>query len=1486
MSGFTQFKRGECPICDGASKGCRESKLTNLIFCRDTSANPSGYHYRGEDRHGFGLWQSSDDAQSFSEEAREERDRRRREFLAAEERRRERQIALQLPATERDKWYTELLQRLTLSADDKQKLLERGFTEEQIIRDGYRSVSQWQKVGRDFPSNLPGVLGNGALNVSGDGILCPIRNHQGLIVGCQVRLHESTDGRYRWLTSSTQKNPDGASPHLDGELPLGVFEPEQFSGNSIWLTEGTTIKPSLTRDKLSVPVVGAASGRFNTSPEATTAAVEYLADKYQTKMLTFAIDAGDVLNKNVLSRWKEQFNFFTSLGYSCRVAWWDQVTKDSDDIDELSDLSAITYITPEEFWSIVEEHRSGNQKPQVERKRSTMRVWRQQPLYEGDAGRKPNFAVRVNDCNLCRYDWVLYQGRPAIVKEINPEREDSILLEIPSTTVTPQPEWVLLSSDYITEVIQGWRKNRIGDISLSLQKIIQQWEEKLQNPLIKREFPVLVPESIEFVRLSPSMAEKEDLKIFSVGECSWHDYEPFEIRSSAAWVIIDPHDPASPYYRKFGYICKKNDVYGKNTYEVKLDSEEILSFSRSEAHTRLAIYRDARWDTISNDDGTLGSNLTLFPPVPQYEGTGSPRHFILEEWDEAEANNNLQELIETPNSIRWAWKQWLRSRKFTPTTTVNQQEFEFGAIPESNAVIGVNSGLGSRKTGAMIRQPIKESKNRAIIIGYRNNLLYQTIYRAEEEGVEIVHISDAHVDIKNGNFLLAQDDSINLALCLDSIHHIDGCFAGTDIYLDEACSVLLHAVNGGTLGDNQAKALKILTRAIEVCNRVFLLDGNLADIHVDFVAKLAPKKQVVKIKNQRKIAPHTIKFVDGIDLEGEIKKRDKSPLFKMMCDENVKPWIVSDSKELTKVIDEILKQFGKTGLVLNSETAGEDFAKQFLKNPDNYIQKSLPDYCIISPTAESGVSVTVKNYFTHKFTFFVGVLGTNNQHQQMFRERDDTIPHYVICPEKSIIRDRSNPRNYSVNSFKQILDDRIIQSALLAANDSDRFDTVMDVIGKALSRNNDDWWQLSCKLGALDNFEMDNLRKCLAHALTEAGHDVEITQLEVSEEFKAREKAAKEELQLKHSQELYIAVEYESIDAAKEAQKSNPRKETQRRIEKTYLLDRLPGIQNFELWNAEFIKDFYIKDKEYITKQQRFWLLNNFDVSRKRHEVDWFYKATSEDFFSASMKRISHLTIWALKELNIMGLVGKQFYKDSPEVVQIVDLARSNEAIKSALRIEPKPARADGKERLDFIRTLLDLIGLKMEFISRKLVDGVRQRIYEINAEAMQHPARLAVLECTERKFTKWMQEKSQVNWNDVFPQEQPANEETPSAVEVESAIADTNGLSHIATQEVSYQQSESSTDSEVTTEEVGYQQSEVVGLVDREIKQRSPLCDLSQLPLAPLWSKRLNRALLMGQEVARSLYSHLYQSSVERLNEVWQVLTPQVQQKYCELFI
>lgn len=200
----------------------------------------------------------------------------------------------------------------------------------------------------------------------------------------------------------------------------------------------------------------------------------------------------------------------------------------------------------------------------------------------------------------------------------------------------------------------------------------------------------------------------------------------------------------------------------------------------------------------------------------------------------------------------------------------------------------------------------------------------------------------------------------------------------------------------------------------------------------------------------------------------------------------------------------------------------------------------------------------------------------------MFRLRDESIPHYVFCPEQSTAKDRNSPHTYSVKQFQEILNDRILQSSILASESANNPTRALELMGNAIARTKDDWWEMSAKLGVIDNYEMNNLRKCLIHALEEVGHNVEVVQIEASEELKKAESEAKTTVQKTHAKEVHVANEFDTVEEAKQAAKANPRKDTQRRIEKTFFLDRLPEIKDSPLWGDEFIYETHIKRKEFI----------------------------------------------------------------------------------------------------------------------------------------------------------------------------------------------------------------------------------------------------------------------------------------------------------------
>lgn len=134
----------------------------------------------------------------------------------------------------RNKTYTMFLSMLILADAHKQNLLKRGFTLEQIEKNGYKStpVFGFRRITKKLieagctVKGVPGFYqekdGEWSIhfNPKSAGFLIPIRNIDGLIVGAQIRLDHPYDGRkYIWLSSTNYHmgTSSGSPVHLVGE---------------------------------------------------------------------------------------------------------------------------------------------------------------------------------------------------------------------------------------------------------------------------------------------------------------------------------------------------------------------------------------------------------------------------------------------------------------------------------------------------------------------------------------------------------------------------------------------------------------------------------------------------------------------------------------------------------------------------------------------------------------------------------------------------------------------------------------------------------------------------------------------------------------------------------------------------------------------------------------------------------------------------------------------------------------------------------------------------------------------------------------------------------------------------------------------------------------------------------------------------------------------------------------------------------------------
>jgi hypothetical protein len=701
------------------------------------------------------------------------------------------------------------------------------------------------------------------------------------------------------------------------------------------------------------------------------------------------------------------------------------------------------------------------------------------------------------------------------------------------------------------------------------------------------------------------------------------------------------------------------------------------------------------------------------------------------------------------------WEKWKKSRKYTPTPGYVQHEkdFKFPAnLPKSKLICGIKSGTGTNKTGAMIENMIDASN---LLVGCLNNLLHQTESRAIENGVKLLHFNSIEDKVN-------PDDS--LSFCIHSAWKKGIDFKDKNVYFDEILSTFLTVINGGNLNYyEQERAMKAIKDIVNEANNVYLLDANLSDDIVDFIASLDDSgKKVIKILNTKKIPPHTIKFVDGIEtteldngeVEIKLKPKSKSHLYKRMLTPGCVPIVHSDSKKLCHEIDERLRKEGKSGLVITSKTVGEMFAKEFLADPNEYLRRHKPDYLVVSPSCGSGVSITEK-YFTDKFSFFGGVLTTDNQHQIMFRSRDFEIPHYVYCPEYSSIGDATIPNHYTGKKIKEVLLERMNQTFFMSLNITNDRENAFKRISELLAnKENDPWFDISTEYWALTNFELANLRKCLIYSLREAGHDVEEIQEEIDSKIDEEFKEIREELIAKEALALVHSPVFSEEELAK-VEKLDHTEEVQRKIRKSKMfIKTLPGIDKHEAYQ-KFAQLFWENDERdkfrYINEHQRFSRFINFEDNKKLHESYMFKRATSHFCFIGDIRGYDYTRIEALHKLGFMKFfeLGRKWNKESKDLIALCEAILKDKKLRIELGLENFKEQKNNKERIELLKKLLAYFGVELAEPKKELGEnGKRLNCYQINQDEFNHPLRLMIIELTQaRDKAQIIKDQEKLNW-------------------------------------------------------------------------------------------------------------------------------------------
>lgn len=701
---------------------------------------------------------------------------------------------------------------------------------------------------------------------------------------------------------------------------------------------------------------------------------------------------------------------------------------------------------------------------------------------------------------------------------------------------------------------------------------------------------------------------------------------------------------------------------------------------------------------------------------------------------------------------------WRRNRKFNSDIKEATQWCSFSR-PGANTIAFYKAGLGRGKT-TRLRAWVEEWKQLEdvsfLCLGYRNTLLLQLCGEKDKEGKKGKGLGFYHLHEHSGMAMKSATGE-GIALCVDSLWRFSPeDFDDKIIILDEVKSVIKHLLHSSTV-KNRDKIISLFSEAIKRARQVICLDGLMADWVVDYLRALAPEKQIIRAENTYLGEKPRVNFLLGTaGIDKKIKVNDRSPWLKYLLEDSPMPAVCSDSQVMIEALDELLSAKGLKVLRVDSKTVPEQYVKDFLLNCDAYIEQHRPDVLLYTPSAESGVDVSIPNHFTHHFAFFFGVLDIDGILQMIGRIRDN-ITKFVWC--KSFVAD--DEKQHSSSPFTETIAksiNEILIGDITSSLDDNWLDKVGNHLKTVIANSLDQNFRTSCIIKSVQNFEKSNLRECLKEVLIESGYKVVDCTLETHEESGKKAKEATEQVKRQNCSDIFNAekVAPELVDELK----FDATWEERAKVTQAKLRERLPGIEETSAWTEDFIYLVRYDDRNFINNLENYWLFTHPEVAKRQSQENLHWMARRLHTFVGNV-RSRWARIHALLEMGFDRFLDpeKEWSNDSPELLTLVELGK-----KYSNPLSKHPGKSTP---VQFLGNLLGLFGLRMK--SRKDAEG--KRWYRLDQEVINDPIRQQVLTCIETKLT---QPKEAIDWEAAINEAHGVQTDNPPQTQSEQALEGT----------------------------------------------------------------------------------------------------------------
>ncbi|MEM9925378.1 MAG: hypothetical protein AAF915_16770 [Cyanobacteria bacterium P01_D01_bin.50] len=670
-------------------------------------------------------------------------------------------------------------------------------------------------------------------------------------------------------------------------------------------------------------------------------------------------------------------------------------------------------------------------------------------------------------------------------------------------------------------------------------------------------------------------------------------------------------------------------------------------------------------------------------------------------------------------------------------------------------ILLIRKSLGGGKTQALI-EFLKQFNAVSLLVGYRNSLLNNTIARANNMGLNALHIKDT-VEVVQGNYVnFAQDETIKLwGGCADSFLKFNAVVDRNPNYNlthDEICSVLGHLKGGGTLKGRQQQAIEWVTNTINNSQFSIMMDANLSDKDVDFIKQLFPHKRIKVLDSEYPPDPRTFYFLETASSEKEFTSVSKflpSQLIGKAKTANKVLWI-SDSQRSCEVADEILTKAGHKHYRLDGKTSHDELSKQLQDAPKQFITTHQLDSLSLSPSGESGLSIDLFNYFDAVCFDIRGTVGVNTLTQLSARLRDTNVPIYVACPE--FVNMTSNPCPYAIKKIEKVIKERL--DILLAKAmqtdgelvDSDYVRDMFDEIGNKAAT--DPWFIESLKDAKNLKYEHSNLKLCLKTALTQAGHRVIDLVDSASEKHYEEVKETKEEVMKREAEKIYNSEDID-FEKAQELSKQDVNYDVKCKIRKARLRHKLPGIEDTQSWNTDFIKTVLLDEQQFTDKRWRLKQLQDDELGKAVFKSEKKFNFENgfqfKDVWKFTSTKMEALKLLGVGEIITAGIFSSQDawvrkiidkYYEQPEWFDLIGIPRAKRTLNS-----------DGSPNsLRYVKNMvdkfLDFFGLEAKLCKKSKAN----RLYSVNTPSEVKDYLSDIDNCLNRKAEETIKASQEIS--------------------------------------------------------------------------------------------------------------------------------------------